>query len=46
MGFPENAWKPQIWPVSLSQNTTKIKKKTQDHNHNLISSEGDQDTAA
>ena len=24
--FPENAWKLQIWPVSLSQNSTKITK--------------------
>ena len=23
--IPENAWKPQIWPVSLSQNSTKIR---------------------
>ena len=28
MGFPENAWKPRIWPVSLSQNSTKIRKIT------------------
>ena len=26
MGFPENAWEPQIWPVSLSQNSAKIRK--------------------
>ena len=45
MGFPENAWKPQIWPVSLSQNNTKIR-KIPDHNHKLISSEGGQDTVA
>ena len=26
MRSPENAWKPQIWPVSLSQCDTKIRK--------------------
>ena len=25
MGSPGNAWKPQIWPISLSQNSTKIR---------------------
>ena len=25
MDAPENAWKPQIWPISLSQNSTKIR---------------------
>ena len=29
LGFPENAWKPQIWPVSLCQNSTKIIKNHQ-----------------
>ena len=45
MGFPENAWKPQIWPISFSQNSTKIR-KSPDRNHKLISSEGGQDTVA
>ena len=42
MGFPGNAGKPQIWPV------VKIApelEKSPDPNHNLISSEGGQDTA-
>ena len=26
MGFPENVQKPQIWPVSLSQNSAKMRK--------------------
>ena len=43
-GFPENAWNPQIWSVSLSQNSTKIK-KSPDRNQNLICSEGGHDTA-
>ena len=51
IGFPENAWKPQIWPVSLSQNSTKIRQitgpaskleKSITCNHNLISSESGQ----
>ena len=25
MGSPGNAWKPQIWPIWLSQNSTKIR---------------------
>ena len=37
MGFPENVWKPQIWPVSLGQ-------KSPDRNHKLISYDGGQDT--
>ena len=40
-----NGRKPQILPVSPSQNSAKIRKIT-DRNHNLISSEGHQDTAA
>ena len=39
MGSPGNARKPQIWPVSLSQNCAKI-------GHKLISSEDGQDTSA
>ena len=45
MGFPENAWKPQIWPVSFSQIAPKLE-KSPDRNHKLISSEGGQDTVA
>ena len=45
MRSPENAWKPQMWPVSLSQNSAKIRKST-NYNHNLINSEGAQDTSA
>ena len=40
---PQNAKKPQIWPVSWSQNGTKNKKST-NHDLNLISSEDRQDT--
>ena len=40
-----NARNPQIWPVSLSQNSAKIRKST-DHGHKLISSEDGQDTSA
>ena len=45
MRSPENARKPQIWPVSLSQNSAKLEKST-DRGHKLISSEGGQDTSA
>ena len=45
MRSPENARKPQIWPISLSQNSAKIKKAT-DRNHKLISSDRGQDTSA
>ena len=43
---PGNARKPQIWPISLSQNSAKIIKKTTDRGHKLISSEDGQDTSA
>ena len=46
MRSPGNARKPQIWPVSLSQNSAKIKKKPTDRGHKLISSEDGQDTSA
>ena len=36
---------PKIWPVSLSQNSAKIRKST-DRGHKLISFEGGQDTSA
>ena len=39
MGTPENARKPQILPISLSQKVPKLEKST-DHGHKLISSEG------
>ena len=39
--FAKNVWKPQVWSVSLSQNTPKIRKSTEDE-QNLISSEGGQ----
>ena len=42
MGFPENAWKPQIWPVKIAPKL----EKSPDRNHKLISSEGGQDTVA
>ena len=51
----QNAWKPQILPVSLSQNSIKIRKiykiaskleKSTNCNHNLTSSESGQDTSA
>ena len=42
---PENVWKPQIWPVSLSESSTK-KRKWTERVHNLICSEGGQDTSA
>ena len=45
MRSPGNARKPQIWPVSLSQNSTKIRKTT-DHDYNIISFEGGRDTSA
>ena len=45
MRSPGNARKPQIWPVSLSQNSAKIRKSA-DRGHKLISSEGGQDTSA
>ena len=40
-----NAGKPQIWPISLSQNSAKIEKWT-DRKQNLISSEAHRDTSA
>ena len=45
MRSPENAQKPQIWPVSLSQIVLKLEKST-NYNQNLISFEGAQDTSA
>ena len=45
MRSPGNARKPQIWPVSLSQNSAKIKKST-DPDNELISSNGGQDTSS
>ena len=45
MGSPENVRNPKIWPVSLSENSAKIRKST-DRNHKLINSEGGQDTSA
>ena len=44
MRSPGNARKPQIWPISLSPSDAKGGKST-DHDHNLISSEGAQDTS-
>ena len=41
MNYPENALKPQIWPVSRSRNCG----KSTDRDHNLISSEGNQNTS-
>ena len=38
--------RPQIWPILLSQNSIKIKKIHHIHDHNLICSEGGEDTAA
>ena len=47
MHSEENCQRPQIWPLSLSQNEAKNKKgKSTDHDQNLISSEGGQDTSA
>ena len=43
--FKENCQRHQIWPVSPSQNDAK-KGKWTDHDQNLISSEGGQDTSA
>ena len=45
MRSPGNARKPQIWPVSLSQNCAKIIKST-NRGHKLIIPEGGQDTSA
>ena len=45
MRSPGNAQKPQIWPISLSQNSAKITKINY-HDPALISSEGGQDTSA
>ena len=45
MHSEENYQRPQIWPVSQSQNDAK-KGKSTDHDQNLISSEGGQDTSA
>ena len=42
---PGNARKPQIWPVSLIQNSAK-KQKSTDRDHELISSESGQDTSS
>ena len=42
----ENAWKLHIWPVSLSQNGVKTGKRTINHDPNVISSKGGQDTSA
>ena len=44
MGSLGNARKPQIWPVSLSQNSALLKKST-DRDPELISSVGGQDTS-
>ena len=45
MGFPENAWKPQIDLFHKVKIAPKLEKSL-DRDHNLISSEGIQDTAA
>ena len=45
MRSPGNARKPQIWPVLLSKSDTKGGKSTE-RDHNLITSEGGQDTLA
>ena len=44
MHFPGNAWKPQFDPFHKVKVTPKEGKPT-DHDHNLISSEGGQDTS-
>ena len=41
----QNAWKPRILPVSVSLNSSKIRKST-NCNHNLMTSESGQDTSA
>ena len=45
MHSDENRQKPQIWPLSLSQNDAKMRKTT-DHGLNLIGSESGPDTSA
>ena len=40
-----NAQKPQIWPISAKSKWRQKEGKSTDHDHNLISSEGTQDTS-